>query len=539
VALRYKEDGEWIEITYGALLQRVRLVAAVLSEMKVKPGERVAIYLENCPAWPEIYFAIVGCGLTAVPVDGKLREQEAAHVLRDSESRAVFTSAKAYRIVREIEDGLPELTHAVILDGLEIIPHEPGRVAYADYGEALQSAEKRAAGNTLFEEANPSEGDVASIIYTSGTTGRQKGAMLTHGNFCSNVEACSESIAISQDENFLLVLPLHHSFAFTTNLLLPVAAGAEISFIESLKTVGENVREVSPTVLIGVPLLLEKMYARIWSGLKKKKAAYLLYKLGIRKPVTKGILKNLGGKLRLFVVGGAPASPDVLRGFEALGIPILEGYGLTETAPVLTLNPPDKPKPGSVGKPIPGVDIKIVPPNAEGVGEIAAKGPNLMKGYFRNPQATAEVFDEGWFLTGDLGTIDEEGYVTITGRKKSLIVNREGKNIYPEEVEACVCQSPFILEALALGYTAPGETGERVGVIVVPDQEALDAWRKHGKPVSDEDIKALMKKEVKKVTANIADYKRPRRIQVRTEEFEKTSTAKVKRYLYEIDPTEV
>ncbi|MBT7066252.1 MAG: AMP-binding protein [Verrucomicrobia bacterium] len=392
----------------------------------------------------------------------------------------------------------------------------------------------------LFNRREPSEDDVASIIYTSGTTGRQKGAMLTHANFASNVESMMKCIDLGPSDNLLLVLPLHHAFAFTVNLLVPVFSGAQISFIQSLKTVGENTREVSPTVLVGVPLLLEKIYARIMAGLKKKPAAYFLYRAGLKAPVIKGIKQKLGGKLRFCVVGGAPSSIDTITGYAELGIPVIEGYGLTETAPVLTFNPFDAPLPGSVGKALPGVEVQIKDPNEEGIGEITARGPNIMKGYFKNPQATAEVMDGDWFLTGDMGFINEDGYVIITGRKKSLIVNREGKNIYPEEVETQILKSNFVMETIVLGYTIEGETGERVGAIVVPDEEAMADRRKHRKhPISDAELTQLMVDEVKRVTNDISDYKRPRRIQVRSEEFEKTSTSKVKRYLYAITPTEV
>jgi len=541
VAIRYKRRGRWREISYGELLRRTRRVCQVLAGLRVKPGDNVAIYLDNCPEWPEIYFGIVAMGATAVPVDAKLGEQEAVHVLRHAECCAVFASAKTYHVIREMEDHLPLMGKAILLGGAEIMPESSRRIRYLDYAEALaETAEAAAAEDCCFNVHGPGETDVASIIYTSGTTGRQKGAMLTHRNFCSNVEACLKLIEFRSDDNFLLALPLHHSFAFTANLLLPIASGAEISFVESLRTLGENMREVSPTVLIAVPLLIEKMYARVREGLRRNRMAYLLYRMHVRKPVLKGISAKLGGRLRLIVSGAAPADPDVLNGFRDLGFPILEGYGLTETAPVLTINPLGSPKPGTVGKAVPGVKIRIVGPNAEGVGEIAAKGANVMQGYYKDIEATAAAFDDGWFLTGDLGYIEDDGYITITGRKKSLIVNREGKNIHPEEVESAICSSEFILEAVVLGYTMPGTTGERVGVIVVPDQDAIDGYAKRKRTaVTDELVSDLMRREVKSSAQGIAEYKHPRRVQIRTEKFERTSTGKIKRYLYAISPTEV
>ncbi len=540
-ALRWKEDGAWIEMSWRELMARVRQVSEVLNQLKVKQGQHVAIHLDNCHQWPEIYLGIVSAGCTAVPVDAKLRPQEVAHILRNSEAEAVFASARTYPILREAESHTPALNAAVLIEGEKVLPTSNGRVRYVDYDDTMTGAREASEhDDCLFNVRQPSEADVASIIYTSGTTGRQKGAMLTHGNFVSNVEAALQCIDVSPEDNFLLVLPLHHAFAFTANLLVPVFAGAQISFIESLKTVGENTREVSPTVLVGVPLLLEKIYARIMAGLKKKPAAYFLYKVGLKAPVIKGIRQKLGGRLRLCVVGGAPSAVETIKGFAELGIPIIEGYGLTETAPVLTFNPIDAPLPGSVGKALPGVEVEIKDPDEEGIGEIIARGPNIMLGYYKNQQATADVMDGSWFLTGDMGYIDDDGYVIITGRKKSLIVNREGKNIYPEEVEAQILKSDFVLETIVLGYTVEGDTGERVGAIVVPDEEAVTERRRRSKhPVSDEELTRLMVNEVKRVTADIAEYKRPRRIQVRNEEFEKTSTSKVKRYLYAITPTEV
>lgn len=540
VAIRYKSDNQWHTFSYRELLSRARAVAEMLHRLGVKKGSRVALYSENSPEWPEIYFGIVGLGATAVPVDAKLQEQEVAHILLDSATCVVVSSSKNYPLLTEVESHLRELSHVVLIDGKDVLPIQNSRkVKYWDYGTLRAEAGAAAAADgCAYNRAAPADDDPASFIYTSGTTGRQKGAMLTHGNFTANVASCRKAIDVLPEDNFMLVLPLHHAFAFTANLMLPIAVGSEISLVENLKTVSENMREVSPTVLIGVPLLLEKMYNRIWNSLKANKLGYSLFMLGVRKPVIRKLAARLGGKLRLVVTGGAPCDPDVLRGFEQLGINVLEGYGLTETAPVLTINPQARPKPGTVGKELPGVEIMIMDADDSGIGEIAARGPNLMKGYYNNPEATAEVFRDGWFLTGDLGFIDPEGYVTITGRKKSLIVNREGKNIHPEEVEYQVCKSPLIREALALGYRDPDvKVGEQVGVIVVPDQEALDAYlTRHRHKRSEKEIEDLIRSEVKKQAAEIADYKRPRRIQIRWEEFRKTSTGKVKRYLYAMAP---
>ena len=541
VALRHKQNGTWLEISYRDLLHRTKTVSEILCKLEQKSGSRIALFFDNEYRWPEIYLGISSVDRTAVPIDAKLREQEVAHVLRDSEASVVVVSKKTYALVREISSQLDQLKHVIIIDGEELIPKEKTDISYHNY-ETLFEDQKEAseATTSYFEKIIPESTDIASIIYTSGTTGRQKGAMLTHDNFCSNITALKQMIDIHLHDNFLLVLPLHHVFAFTANLLLPLASGSSISFVESLRTIGENTREVSPTILIGVPLLLDKMYAKIKAGLKKNKLASCMFAVGLRKPVIKGILKNLGGKLRVAVVGGAPSDPAMIRGFQQIGIPVLEGYGLTETAPVLTLNPFDAPKPGSIGRSLPNVDLRIDSPNESGIGEIVASGPNIMAGYYNNPAATKEVIRDGWFFTGDMGYIDEEGYLFITGRQKNMIVNREGKNIYPEEVEIQIMSSPYILECIALGYKNPNETGEKVGLIVVPNQDAIDDESEHRKhTLSDPEVEELLRTEVKKISQDLAQYKRPRCIQIRAEEFEKTSTSKVKRYLYAITPTEV
>jgi long-chain acyl-CoA synthetase len=292
--------------------------------------------------------------------------------------------------------------------------------------------------------------------------------------------------------------------------------------------------------MVAVPLLVEKMVDRIEARLLSHAVTRMLYRGGVTAPLRGAVRRGLGGRLRAIVVGGAAASPRVLRALERLGVPTLEGYGLTETAPVLTLNPMARPKIGTVGKPLPGVRIRIADANAEGVGEIEAAGPNVMRGYHNDAKSNAEVFDGEWFRTGDLGRLDADGYLTVTGRKKSLIVNREGKNIHPEEVETSINASRFVLESLVLGYAEPGTDGEKVGAIVVPNPEALDKVRRdRGDALGDEAVEALLRDEVKRATAELPAYKRPRRIHIRMEEFEKTSTGKVKRYLYAMAPTAV
>jgi len=538
VALKYKRDGAWQTTTFSELREQAWHVSEMLAKFGVGKGDRVAICRENSPEWFEIYHGIVGIGAIAVPVDAKLREQEIGHIFHDCGVSVVFCSVRLAAVLAEMNGHLRDLRTVVVLDCSDQNLPSREKIDYFGYARLWEEGSPAAlSGERAYDRMEPDDDSPASFLYTSGTTGRQKGAVLTHRNFMSNVEGIAAAIDIHSTDNFMLVLPLHHSFAFTCILLVSAYARCQVSLVENLKTIKANMAEASPTMLLAVPLLLEKMLARIMEGIQANKAARLMYRFGLAKVIGRKIKKGLGGSLRLIVSGGAPISPSTLKAWTKLGIPIAEGYGITETAPVLTLNPLKTPRIGTVGLPVSGVEIKITDPNAEGVGEIIARGENVMQGYHNNPEETAKVLVDGWYHTGDLGTIDEKGYLVISGRKKSLIVNREGKNIYPEEVERQVLQSEYVLECLALGYREPNEDiGERVGLIAVPNQEVFDSMEdREDKRLTDRKIEELVRENVRKQLAELSSYKQPRKIEVRFEEFEKTTTQKIKRYLYAID----
>jgi len=538
VALKYKRDGAWQTTSFSELRERAWHVSEMLAKLGVDKGDRVAICHENSPEWFEIYHGIVGIGAIAVPVDIKLREQEIGHVFHDCGVSVVFCSARLTSVLSEMASPLRNMRAVVVLDCDERHLPSCNKIEHLAYTQLWAEVSPAAlSGPRAFDRMGP-DGDMpASFLYTSGTTGRQKGAVLTHRNFMANVEGIAKAIEILPTDNFMLVLPLHHSFAFTCILLTPLYAQCQVSLVENLKTIKANMEETSPTVLLAVPLLLEKMLARIMGGIQANRPARLMYRFGLAKVIGRKIHKGLGGSLRLIVSGGAPISPSTLKAWAKLGIPIAEGYGVTETAPVLSLNPLKTPRIGTVGLPLSGVEIKIADPNPGGVGEIIARGENVMQGYYNNPEETEKVLVDGWYHTGDLGYIDEKSHLVISGRKKSLIVNREGKNIYPEEVERQVQKSEYVLECLTLGYREPDEdTGERVGLIAVPNQEVFDAMEdREDKRLTDRQIEDLVREDIRDKLAALSDYKRPRKIEVRFEGFEKTTTQKIKRYLYAID----
>lgn len=546
VLMKFKRGGEWKTLAYREFLALVRNVAEVLARTgHIRPGDRVALMGANSPEWCAIHYAITGLAAIAVPIDVKLQGQEISHILSDSGAALLLMDAAGEANIVELAERCPALRHIVLFGDRkpELGNGKTRGIQLHDFDKLLAETKAQAAGHgAAYDRFQPKETDIAAYIYTSGTTGRQKGAMLTHLNFTANFRSIDAAIDILPDDNFMVILPLHHSFAFTVCLVTPIAAGVQMSFVESLRTVGENIRETSPTLIPAVPLLLEKVYNKLLAGIKANRMANVLWSLGLRNPVRKGIMEKLGGRVRLMISGGAPADPLMLKGLEDLGLRAREGYGITECSPVLTLSPYDQPiRPGSCGKVLPFVEMCVFGANSEGVGELAAKGENVMKGYYNQPGATEDVFRDGWFLTGDLGYIDADGYVFITGRKKALIVNREGKNIYPEEVELQINQSPLILESVVLGYRDPGEAvGEHVGVIVVPDEEGIAALEASEKrKFSEKEIEARLRAEVKKQVAALADYKHPRRIRIRWEEFSKTSTGKIKRYLYAMNEAPV
>ena len=423
---------------------------------------------------------------------------------------------------------LPRLRAIVITDGVIFEGQKVGEV------QVVGLDRLRVSGGGAWYDANvPAPDDVASIIYTSGTTGKPKGAMLTHRNFTSDIEGAIATFGVKVDENdsLLVVLPLFHAFSFAANFVVSIMIGAELKFVESLRTVGRDISILRPTGIMAVPLLAEKLHDKLEEGIKNSVLARTLLKVGLRGLVWHSIRLKLGGKLRFLITGGAPCPKHVLEGFRRIHVKFIEGYGLTECAPIVSVTDYASTRIGTIGKPCKGVDVRLADKNDNGVGELQVRGPNVMKGYFHNDKATKEAFDGEWFATGDLASMDEEGFITIRGRKKALIVNREGKNIYPEEVENAVAKDSLVKDILVLGYTQGGVPGERVGAIVYPDEEAFAAAN-GGEKVPWEEMEKTVVKHVQEKSAQLADYKRIRKVVVWHEPLERTSVGKVRRVTY-------
>ncbi len=529
-ALKWHENKEWKNRNWNDFLKGVREIAEGYGTgLGLKPREEnTAIILNNSPVWMESYLAQAGAGVSVAPLDPKLHNDEVEYILKDAEATIVTTDAAHLKMMMQIAANLPALKAIVIVDGVIAEGQKIGDVDVIGY-EKL-----RISGGGAWYDANCAKPeDVASIIYTSGTTGKPKGAMLTHRNFVCDIEGALKTfnVRITHEDSLMIVLPLFHAFSFTANFMLGLMLSVEMKFIESLRTVGRDVKELKPTILMAVPLLAEKLHEKIEEGLKKSKIAQFLLKIGLRGPVMHMVKMKLGGRLRIMVTGGAPCPKHVLDGFRRLHVAFYEGYGLTECAPVVSVTSFGCRKIGTIGYAIDGCEVRLADQNEQGVGELQVKGPIVMKGYYHNDAATAESFDGEWFKTGDLASQDEDGLITIRGRKKALIVNREGKNIYPEEVENTVAKDPSVQDIIVIGYTQGGVPGERVGAIVHPNEEWFEAQNGGVKPSWEEMEKAVIKR-VQERSAELADYKRIRKVSVYREPLERTSVGKIRRVAY-------
>jgi long-chain acyl-CoA synthetase len=523
--------------TYAQTLDNARRIAGYLARNGFTPDERAAVLGENCPEWTFAYFGILWAGGICVPLDARATAVEWTHLMRHSGCRFLFVSSAFYEAMAEVKDTIPTLLRIIAFDGKAPKPHLPN-LFRTERGLPKPPARSRE--------------DTAAILYTSGTTGASKGVMLTHGNILANIEQCLKALALNEKDRFFSVLPIHHSFEGTVGFLLPMILGASVTFASSLrsKELLEDLKDAKPTAFLVVPLLLEKFYQGLEKNLKQaslvKKGLFngLMALTSVMNPFMKGLpsarlfrpLRGaMGlGELRYLISGGAALPRSLSKKYEKLGFPIFQGYGITETSPVLSVNLPGRCQNESAGPLLPGIEARIEDQNSDGIGEIVVKGPNVMKGYYRNEEAGQEVLKEGWFYTGDLGTIDDDGFLYITGRKKSVIVTKGGKNIHPEEIEEKLIKSPHIKESLVLAKIHPRTKTEEIHAIICPDFETLDEYgREQNIVINEQEIRIIIEEHIKKINKGLAEYKRVRSFSIREEEFPKTNTQKIKRYLFE------
>ncbi|MDF2523697.1 MAG: AMP-dependent synthetase, partial [Clostridiales bacterium] len=397
-------------------------------------------------------------------------------------------------------------------------------------------------GDRSFIDAEIDSDIMSTLLFTSGTTDLSKAVMLSHKNISTNLMAMCTMINIIETDIFLSVLPIHHTYECTCGFLCPIYRGASVAYFEGLRHIPKNLQESKATIMLGVPLIFEVMYKRIWDQASKKPGNVAKLKVGLKisnllKKLNIDVTKKLfapvheafGGHIRLFISGAAGIDPIIAKGFRDLGINILQGYGLTECSPIAALNRDVEFKDEAAGLALPGLDVRIHAPNSDGIGEIVVNGPSVMLGYYENEEATQKVLKKGWFYTGDLGYIDREDFVHITGRKKNVIVTKNGKNIYPEEIETLLNRHPLIKESMVVGNNnTSGDT--IVSAVIVPEMEKIEEELKSSSP-SSEAVLSLIQNAVKSVNKGLVIYKHVKDIKIRDTEFTKTTTKKIKRYL--------
>jgi long-chain acyl-CoA synthetase len=561
--LRHKREGRWIGISSAELRTIVEELSQGLVALGVAPGDRVAILSENRPEWAFADLATLLAAAADAPVYPTLTAAQVLYVLNDSGSKVVFasTAAQVHKLA-EIRSSAPQVQHVILMDE----PPLAGTLSLAEVrakGRELLARDKDAARK---RGALVKPHDLATLIYTSGTTGDPKGVMLTHSNLVSNVlSGMAVFDVLSPTDVALSFLPLCHSFERAGGHYAMLYKGVTIAYAESFERLADNMVEVKPTIMLAVPRLYEKIYARVLEKVSKDpplRQKIFRWGLGVGKRVFDHraagttpspllalqnavadrlvfakIRARTGGRLRFFISGGAPLAREINEFFGSCGLLILEGYGLTETSPVISVNLPHRFRPGTVGPPLPGVEVKI----AED-GEILMRGPNLMKGYYKKPEATAEVIDtDGWFHTGDIGRLDTDGFLLITDRKKDILVTSGGKNIAPQPIENRLKVDKLIAEVVMIGNKR-----HFPAALIVPEFSVLEGWaarqglafKNREELIAKPEVVALYEDLVKQATTELAPFEKIKKITLLPKEFtldagELTPTLKVKRRFVE------
>jgi long-chain acyl-CoA synthetase len=570
---------EW---SYARLAAEASALAAFLLGHGLGPGDRVALWSENRLEWAAAYLGIVAHGLVVVPIDALADTAEAAAIIATAEAAALLVSAKLSEGLDVLASGTPSLKLTVVIGG-SAESSDARSITLRSWDEAV--AEGRPAGRPPIP-VSMNQDSLASIIFTSGTTGKPKGVMLSHGGIIANIDAARQALPIDERDVFMCVLPLHHTYPTTCSLLSPLSIGASVTICEKVvgKVIVDDVRDSYGSVMIAVPLLYDKLAQALVQGVAAKPAALrglvgallALSRLGLSfgRPGFGVALLSLVraqtglGSLRLLVAGGGPLSASTAAVYDEFGFSIVQGYGMSENGPLISTNSPERRDHRSAGFPVRRTELRIADAGTDGVGEIQVRSPSLMLGYWRDDEATAAAFTaDGWLRTGDLGRIDQRGFVFITGRIKSIIVTSGGKNIYPEEIEAKFEGSHIVKEILVLGkrasegasapgraasasasaagaarsggarssggaVLAPADLAETVVAVVVPDLDAIAARLGAQAAADAATVRALVKEEIEHVNRSLQPYKKIIDFQIRETEFEKTSSRKIKRFLY-------
>ena len=503
---------------------------------KLKKGSRIAILSETRYEWYVSYLATtngLGC---VVPIDKELKTEEILNCLQRAEVNVLIFSKTKLDVVNDIMGKVKTLTMYISMDDLA----DPRFTSFSKLIE--EGGELLSSGYTDYQTTPIDVNEMTILLFTSGTTSKSKAVMLNQKNICTNLIAMFSMLYIDRNDIFFSVLPLHHTYECTCGFLGQVYRGTTIAICEGLRYITTNIKEVRPTCVLMVPVMLEMFYKGIMKKINSdpktakklktgiKLSRFLLkFKIDIRKKLFAQIHETFGGRMRLIILGGAPVNPDMLQFFQDIGFLCVQGYGLTECAPILALNRDVDFKNEAAGLPLPGSEVKIQDPDEDGIGEFVARGDNVFMGYYKDPEATAAALDpDGWYHTGDLGYIDKDGFCIITGRKKNVIIAKNGKNVFPEEIEYLLSLSPYVAESVVSGEKDEIKDDIIICATIFPDMDEVN--NKLGEGASDGDIEKLLKEVADGVNEKLSNYKKIKKVVLRKTEFEKNTSKKTKRY---------
>ena len=528
-----KKNQEIIEKTYGQIKEEIYGLGTALLNMGLE-GKKVAIISNNRYEWCVSYLSLTTSNIVAVPLDKMLPAQEIKNLIKRAKADAVIYENKYKEIFENIKkDGDTNLQYYINMD----LKEDEGEIL--SFHKLIEEGTKKIKeGDTKYSKIEQDTEKMAVLIFTSGTTNTSKGVMLCQRNIISNIMGMAQMSKMYDTDVILSFLPLHHTFECTISFLYGFYSGVTIAFCDGLRYLAQNLKEYHATDFVAVPLVLETIYKKIQKGIKdqgKEKLVnimgkitkfLLIFHIDIRRKVFKSVLDQLGGKMRILYYGAAAMDKEVIKGYEMFGIESVQGYGLTETAPLVAAETDKEHCPGSVGIAPEGIEIKIDEPDEKGGGEVIVKGPNVMIGYYENEEATKEAIVDGWFHTGDLGYKNEDGYLFITGRKKEVIVLKNGENVYPQDIEFLVNKLPYVKESMLF----PRENSKKelnLGIKVVYDKEEIE---KAFPDKKENEYKDLVWQNIKEINKELSQFKRIKELILTDQELEKTTTQKVKRF---------
>ncbi|ESE31212.1 AMP-binding enzyme [Eubacterium brachy ATCC 33089] len=533
-----KTKGKFVSISYKKMQEDIRSLGTSLINLGLR-GRKIAVIGENSYYWAISYFAIANGVGVVVPIDRELKEKEVANLLKRAEVSAVIYSKKMKKVMDEVLEDRElrkTLTYPIQMD---LSDDEDGRISLRrllSHGMDLLDN-----GDRKYLDVEVDSDALAVLLFTSGTTGLAKGVMLSHRNIVSNTVNMSKYVKIIDGGVGLSVLPMHHTYEMTCHVITGLYQGMSIAICEGLKYIQKNLVEAQVNVMLAVPLIFEMMHKKIFSKAKESGKDKTLrrmmnisrkFKLYNKGNITRRLFSNVhnvtGGKISQFIAGGAAINPQVIEDYEAMGFPIFQGYGMTECSPIIAVNKDRYSKAAAAGLPLPGTEVKIYNPDEKGIGEIICRGPSVMLGYYRDDDATREALRNGWLHTGDYGYFDQDGFLYVSGRKKSVIITKNGKNIFPEEVEFYLTESEYIEEALVHGIDGLRNDDVIIKAEIFPNYPLFE---NENPEVSEDYIEEKIGEIIEKINDTVPKYKRIKRYYIRKTEFEKTTTKKIKRYL--------